>query len=113
MIFTPKYIRKSSRLFLIVFLTFLGLSFSHAHKINFVTDSPLEFGIEKHVFSDPLLDSSLNCTIQTFNNSITFSNVFELTNTKIHSSDEISFYHYIYHSNNSLVCTQLRAPPIS
>jgi hypothetical protein len=113
MTFTPKYIKKSSHLFLVIFVTFLCLSIFHSHKINFVTNLPLEFGTEQHHIIDPLLDSSFNCTIQTFNNSISFSNAFELSNTNLLSSDEISFCYIFYHSNSLLHCRQLRAPPLS
>ena len=105
--------RQSSILFLGIFLTFLNLSFFHSHKINIELNSPLAYGTEQQYIIDPFLDSSFNCTIQTFSNSIIVLHSFELSNTNLIITDETPSYYNFFISNHLLHCSQLRASPLS
>lgn len=105
--------KKSSILFLGIFLTFLNLSFFHSHKINIELNSPLAYGNEQQYIIDPFLDSSFNCTIQTFSNSIIVFYSFEFSNTNLIITDETPSYYNFFNSNHLLHCSHLRAPPFS
>jgi uncharacterized membrane protein len=103
----------SSILFLIVFITFLGLSISHSHHFGITTKDNASISEENNNNNaDPFLDSSLNCTIHTFVNSLKFDIVFSFNEiipelNKAHDNYyELSNYSYPLSNLN-----QLRAPP--
>lgn len=113
MIFTLLKIKeKSAILFLGIFLSFLFLSFTHSHEFNFILNSPNSVSTENNNHHDPFLDSSLNCTIHSFNNSIgidftntSFSYLNNISNYKICEYESSHYKSLNYKSN------QLRAPP--
>ncbi|MBK7106404.1 MAG: hypothetical protein IPH62_14080 [Ignavibacteriae bacterium] len=115
MIFTPFKIKeKSEVLFLAIFTSFLILSFSHTHNFNFSLNALATIQTENtNSDKDLFLDSSLNCTIQSFNNSIEFQNIIQPIEN-IYSFPTLSIFEYqSFHYNSFLLITnQLRAPPI-
>ena len=104
----------SSILFLVVFVIFLGLSISHSHHYGITTKDNASISDQNNSKnSDPFLDSSLNCTIHTFVNSLKFDKVFSFNNINPELLKTHDYYYqlfnYTYPLNN---VKQLRAPPI-
>lgn len=105
--------QNASILFLIIFLAFLSISVSHSHHFEYVFNSKSEITSEHdNIYLDPLLDSSLNCTIHTFFNTLKLAQKFYLKNNplKYYSSTIIPSYNF-YFSIITSSSNQLRAPP--
>lgn len=67
---------KSSELFLFVFLFYLFASLSHTHHFQYILNNDVSISSKiQNNYSDPFLDSSLNCIIHSFNNSLN-NNIF-------------------------------------
>ncbi|MFZ1291175.1 MAG: hypothetical protein WAR79_13850 [Melioribacteraceae bacterium] len=116
MIFTLLKIKeKSAILFLGIFLSFLVQSFSHSHDINIIVNASSSIHTENtHSETDPFLDSSLNCTIHSFNNSIGFENlIIPLEDVKSYSTFAVFEYQSFYYNSFFYNTNQLRAPPIA
>lgn len=105
--------RKSSELFLTLFLIFLSLSFFHSHAFNYKSNLLPEISEESHdAFIDLLLDSDFNCTIHTFNNSITIQNVYQEEDKDLILASSIIDVIENFNSATTLCSNQLRAPPV-
>ena len=112
--FLSKNMRKNySILFLSVFLTFMGLSFSHTHHFN------LSYNVETNVdlptsnkFSDIFLNSASNCIIHTFANSLKIDKTFKLSEnvSKLDLTIVLPLTQF-YTNNLSELTHLLRAPP--
>ena len=105
--------RISSQLFLVVFISFLSLSFSHSHSFNYKTNNPAEISeINNDQYVDPLLDSNFNCIICSFYNSITTLNVYEVAERDLVLSSSITIeFIENFNSVQSHNSNNLRAPP--
>lgn len=114
MIFSNNKIRKYSAIkFLTVFNIFLVLSIFHSHHLDIYQHTDYEISEKRDEgLQDPLLDSSLNCTLHTFNNSLKFDKVFSLHENMFENKKKLyfrnSFCEYTNHSTN---LNQKRGPP--
>ena len=112
--FLSKNIRKIySIIFLGIFLTFLGLSFSHTHHFN------ISYNLETNVDSqksnkiqDIFLNSASNCILHTFANSLKIDKTFRLSEnvSKLDLTIVVPLTQY-YTNNLSELTHLLRAPP--
>ena len=104
--------RKSSQFFLAVFFGFLSLSFFHSHTFDYKVNNSSEISEENNnQFTDPLLDSEFNCTILSFNNSITIQNDFEEAEHDLTFSSSVIDCIQNFNSIASNTSNHLRAPP--
>ena len=104
--------QKPAYLFLGIFISFLISAFFHTHHFNLVYGQDINVNSENRSnYIDLLLDSSLNCTISTFNKTINheaFDYIDEISlekKGKLHYSIPYNF------TNNSKSSNLLRAPP--
>jgi len=102
----------SARLFLSTFVVFLVLQFNHAHTISLKFNQNSAFSSEqKNTLDDPFLDSSLNCTLHSFNNSLSYQNIIDSNfgilklTSNLFETLQFSYISILFNSN------QLRAPP--
>ena len=109
--FSTKNIEKINLLFLGIFFSFLFLSFSHTHQYELFTSSKVLPTHNHSEIVDLFLDSELNCTIQSFGNSIEVIGdiVFSGIITSIDRTFVNSYKFYHYSDFSSL--KDLRAPP--
>lgn len=113
MIYTIKNIKqKSANILFYTFLAFILLQFNHSHIINVKFETNHNISEEENDSnSDPYLDSALNCTLNSFNHSISFQNTIDtklvcFNITSLVSNTIQLFYYSIQFDSN-----QLRAPP--
>lgn len=103
---------KSAKILLFTFLAFILLQFNHSHKIDIKFGQNTNISEEENgTYSDPYLDSALNCTLNSFNHSISFQNTIDsqlvFLNFTSYRSNTIQLFYYSIQSDSN----QLRAPP--
>ena len=109
--FSAKNIEKINLLLLGIFFSFLFLSFSHTHHYDFSTNSNVHPTHNHSEIFDLFLDSELNCTIQSFGNSIEVSS--DITFSGIITPIDRTFVnsYKFYHFSDFSSLKDLRAPP--
>lgn len=103
----------SSKLFFIVFLSYLFISLTHTHHFQYIINNDFStFSKVQNNYSDPFLDSSLNCIIHSFNNSLNNYNYFSPSDSilKILASIDLDYNEFRL-SITKKTSNQLRAPP--
>ena len=104
--------QKSAHLFLGIFISFLISAFFHTHHFNLVYGEDINIENENRSnYIDLLLDSSLNCTISTFNKTINHEASDFIDEISLEKKGRLNYSIPFYHPNNSKSSNSLRAPP--
>jgi hypothetical protein len=112
--FTEHSKQISAKIFLVIFIAFLLISFSHGHNFDIRLNSPYSINqTHDNLSPDIFITEHLNCIIHSFANSIKLDSNFDILESILRSKEIAKLvYNQFYYSPFNSTSNQLRAPPV-